>query len=144
VPAEEDTLVSSPVRRYYDAIDEGDYAGVGRCFAPDAVLVRAEKVAPVESGRPKARQLVVSHGRAEIEHFVQIQAEQAAARGADIRHRITSVVTAGDRCFVEGAVPSPEGGADVVFFAHATVGADGLISRYVAVSNESPDGGLHV
>ena len=143
MPADEHDRVADPLRRYFAAIDEGDFEAVGRCFATDAVYVRAEKVEPVLPGRPKARQLVVSHGRAEIEAFARTQAELAEARGARITHRLLSVVTAGDRCFVEGAVPSPDGGADVVFFAHATVGDDGLISRYAAVSNESPDGGLH-
>lgn len=144
MPAPEDPSVSAPLRRYYAAIDASDYATVAACFAVDVVYVRAEKASPVIAGRPKARQLVVTRGRGEVEAFVRSQAEQAAARGATITHRIVSVVTAGDRCFVEGAVPSPDGGPDVVFFAHATVGPDGLISRYAAVSNESPDGGLHV
>jgi ketosteroid isomerase-like protein len=142
--AEEDARVSGPLRRYFAAMDVPDYTAVGRCFAEDAVYVRADRVGPTQPGQPQGRHLVVTNGRAEIEAFARLAAELAVARGSKITHRIVSVATAGDQCFLEGAVPAPDGGPDVVFFAHATVGADGLIHRYIALANEAPEGGLTV
>jgi hypothetical protein len=142
--AEEDARVSGPLRRYFEAMDVPDYQAVGRCFAADAVYVRADRVGAPQPGVPAGRQLVVTQGRGEIEAFARTAADLAIARGSTITHRIVSMSTSGDQCFLEGAVPSPDGGPDVVFFAHATVGADGLIQRYVAVANEAPEGGLVV
>jgi SnoaL-like domain len=126
------------LRDYFAALDAGDVDAAVASFAADAVYIRPTKVGTITIGEEKARRLVVSRGRAAIRQFIEEQDAAARARGASIRHRILSVVVAGRECFVQGIVPAPEGGLDVVFFAAATLGADGLISRYAAVANESP------
>jgi ketosteroid isomerase-like protein len=128
-------------RGYYRALDEGAHEEVASLFALDARYVRPEKVGAIERGAPKARELRESVGRDAIHDFAANAARVALERNTDVRHRIGAVDQLGHRVFVEGRVPSPDGGPDVLFFAHFDFDpATRLITRYVAVANEtSPD-----
>ena len=123
---------------YYRALDEGAYEKVASLFALDARYVRPEKVGAIERGAPKARELRESVGRDAIRDFAANAARVALERNTDVRHRIGAVDELGHRVFVEGTVPSPDGGPDVLFFAHFDFDPDtGLITRYAAVANET-------
>jgi ketosteroid isomerase-like protein len=125
-------------RRYYKALDEGAYDEVASLFALDARYVRPEKVGAFERGAAKARELRKSVGREAIREFAANAARVAIERNTNVKHRIGAVDEHGSRVFVEGTVPSPDGGPDVQFFAHFDFDPDtGLIARYAAVANES-------
>jgi hypothetical protein len=51
------------------------------------------------------------------------------------RHELRSVVVDGAECFIEGLGVTDDG-PYAVFLAHATVGEDGLITRYMAMFTE--------
>jgi ketosteroid isomerase-like protein len=125
-------------QQYYLALDAGAYDEVASLFAADARYVRPERVGSIERGQAKARELRESIGRDEIRAFAANAARIALERATNVRHRITAVDEAGHRVFVEGIVPSPDGGPDVSFFAHFDFDPDSrLITRYAAVANET-------
>ena len=125
-------------QQYYAALDAGAYDEVASLFAADARYVRPEKVGSIERGHAKARVLRESVGRDEIREFAANAARVALERATTVAHRITAVDETGHRVFVEGIVPSPDGGPDVSFFAHFDFDPDtGLITRYAAVANET-------
>jgi ketosteroid isomerase-like protein len=125
-------------KRYYQALDEGAYDEVASLFAQDARYVRPEKVGTIERGAAKARELRASVGREAIREFAANAARVALERNTDVKHRIGVVDEKGQRVFVEGTVPSPDGGPDVQFFAHFDFDREsGLITRYAAVANET-------
>jgi ketosteroid isomerase-like protein len=125
-------------QQYYVALDAGAYDEVASLFAIDARYVRPEKVGSIERGQAKARELRESVGRDQIREFAANAARVALERATDVRHRIMAVDETGHRVFVEGIVPSPDGGPDVSFFAHFDFDPDtSLITRYAAVANET-------
>ena len=133
---------SELVLRYFAALDAGEPERAVESFAFDAMYVRPAKTPSATPGGPMIRQLQVSRGRDEILRFSKAQDEVSRAAGRTSRHVIGSVIDDGDDCFVELTVPGPPEGPDVVCLVHATVGgADGLITRYVAVALEGPPEG---
>lgn len=112
-----------PLDAYFRALDGGDVEATVACFTDDAVYVRP---------RLGAEGLEFVRGHDDLRSFF-------VARGVQPhRHLVRACVFEGRRCFVEG-VAGVEGEAPThAFLVHATVEADGRISRYFALMAEAP------
>ncbi len=117
-----DDAVTSPLDGYYSALDGGDPDGAAMAFTKDAVYIR-----PVLGGSG----LEVVRGRDGLLEFFRKRGKQP------YRHEVRACVVVDGRCFVEG-IAGVEGEPPThVFLVHATVGDDGLISRYFALMAET-------
>jgi hypothetical protein len=101
------------VERYFEALNDGDFAAAASCFTEDCLYVHP----PYRPGEPPAE----FHGRAEL-------AEQWPRRRGTrrVETRIERCMQSGNHAFVEGVA----GGGS--FLSSIVLDADGLISRYVA------------
>ena len=113
----------TPLGAYYSALDSGDLEGTIACFTDDAVYVRPALDRPG---------LEFVRGRDELRAFFVARGKKA------YRHLVRSHAVDGRRCFVEG-VAGVEGEPPThAFLVHATLAADGRISRYFALMDEAP------
>ena len=112
--------MTSPLDRYYDALDGGDVEGTVACFTADAVYVRPT-LPPAEPG------LEVVRGRDELREFFVERGHRP------YRHQVRTCAVDGERCFVEGVAGMEGERPTHVFLVHATLDADGLIARYFAL-----------
>jgi ketosteroid isomerase-like protein len=112
--------VSSPLDRYYEALDGGDFDATVAAFTDDAVYVR-----PTLPPEPEG--LAVVRGRDELRTFFEERGKRP------YRHVVRACATDGRRCFVEGVAGVDGEPPTHVFLVHATLDDDGLISRYFAL-----------
>ena len=120
-----ENMVRSPLDRYYTALDGGDPDGAAAAFTEDAVYVR-----PALGGAG----LEFVRGRDGLLDFFHKRGKQP------YRHEVRACAIDGERCFVEGIAGIEGEPPTHVFLVHATVEADGLISRYFALMAETPAG----
>lgn len=119
---------------YYAALDAGDDDGAAATFAEDGVYMRPA-LEPA-GGMPA---IEVIRGRDRIrELFARRSARKELGENLH-HHELRSVVLDGRDCFIEG-VGVTDDGPYAVFLAHATIGDDGLITRYMAMLMETPGG----
>jgi hypothetical protein len=109
--------------RYFASLTAGDFEGACACFSEDCLYSHP----PYSAGAPRAE----FHGRAELLAGFQ------GVRGARPSRspRIVCCVQNGPDCFIEGVVDGdPPGGS---FVSSVSLGAGGLIRRYVAFYSDS-------
>jgi ketosteroid isomerase-like protein len=116
-------VASSPLDRYFDAIDRGDVDATTDAFAADAVYIR-----PSLQVRGA---LDVARGREQLREFFEARGKKP------FRHVVESSVADGSECFVEG-VATQDGAAIASFLVHASLDHDGLITRYFALMGDVP------
>jgi ketosteroid isomerase-like protein len=110
--------VTSPLDRYFRAIDAGDVEATTAAFTEDALYVRPSLEVP--GG------LEVIRGRDELSAYF-------TRRGKlPFRHEVRACVVDGNECFVEGAAYN-EGERTATFLSHVTLDDEGLIRRYFAL-----------
>jgi ketosteroid isomerase-like protein len=118
------------LRAYYEALDGGDDDRAALSFAEDAVYIRPG----MDGGGAE-----IARGRAEIREMF----ERRSARkqfGENLHyHEFHTVAVDGAECFVEGLGIAPTGPFSA-FLAHATLGEDGLIARYIGAFVSAPGG----
>lgn len=117
--------MSSPLDRYYEALDDGDVEATLACFSDDAEYVRPRLDGPG---------LEFVRGRDELRLFFEARGKK------DYRHFVAGHVADGRRCFVEGTAGMPGEPPTHAFLVSATLTADGRIERYFALMAEAPDG----
>ena len=124
-------MLPPAVASYYAALDAGDDDAAAAAFAEDAVYIR-----PALDPAAGADGIEVFRGRAAIRDLF----ERRSARkqfGENLHdHEFRSVAVEGVDCFIEG-VGVTDRGPFAVFLAHATLGDDGLIARYIGVFAET-------
>ena len=81
----------------------------------------------------------VARGRDGIRDLFARRAERKRLGENLHHHELRSIAVEGSECFVEGVGLTAEG-PFAVFLAHATLGEDGLISRYIGTLAETPGG----
>jgi len=123
--------IPSMLAAYYAALDSGDDDGAAATFAEDAVYVR-----PAFEPAGGAPVIEAFRGRAGIRELFARRSERKKLGENLHRHELRSVVVDGRDCFVEGLGVTDDG-PYAVFLAHATIGDDGLIARYVAMFSET-------
>jgi ketosteroid isomerase-like protein len=113
--------VSSPLDRYFTALDAGDVEATTDAFAEGALYIRPSLDVPGT--------LAVARGRDELhEYFV--------ARGKrPFRHEVRACAVDGRDAWVEG-VATQDGKELNSFLVHAVIDEDGLIERYFALMSE--------
>jgi hypothetical protein len=119
-------VAATPLDRYYNSLDAGDDDAAAAAFADDAVYI----VPGVAGGTE------INRGRAAIRELFAQRRERQNQSPHPHRHDLRAIAVDGRRCFVEGLMVTDEGPVGV-FLAHATVGDDGLINRYIAAFNET-------
>jgi ketosteroid isomerase-like protein len=123
-------VIPPAVGAYYDALDVGDDDGATAAFAGDAVYIR-----PALDGGG----IEIARGRDAIRDLFARRAERKPLGENLHRHELRMVAVAGSECFIEG-VGVTDDGPFAVFLAHATLGDDGLITRYIGALTETPGG----
>jgi ketosteroid isomerase-like protein len=124
------SAIPRAVSAYYDALDAGDDDGAAAAFAEDAVYIR-----PALDGRG----IEIARGRDGIRDLFARRAELKRLGENLHHHELRTVAVDGSECFVEGVGVTDEG-PFAVFLAHATLGDDGLITRYIGTLAETPGG----
>jgi ketosteroid isomerase-like protein len=113
--------VTSPLDRYFTALDAGDVEATTDAFADGAVYIRPSFDVPgtleVTRGRAELREYFVKRGKRPFVHEVRA----CAVDGRDV--------------FVEG-VATQDGKELNSFLTHAVLDEDGLIERYFALMSE--------
>jgi len=117
--------VPSPLDAYYHALDGGDIARTVAAFAEDAVYVRPTLP-------PAAPGLELIRGRDELQRFFEERGKRP------YRHFVHASAVDGERCFVEGTAGMEGEPPTHVFLVHATLDANGLITRYFALMASAP------
>jgi ketosteroid isomerase-like protein len=116
--------VTSPLDRYFSAIDAGDVEATTAAFADDALYIRPSLEVPGT--------LETIRGRDELRAFF-------TRRGKlPFRHEVRALAVAGNDCFVEGAAYAEET-LTSSFLAHVTLDDGGLIKRYFALMAPAVD-----
>jgi ketosteroid isomerase-like protein len=124
------SVIPQAVGAYYDALDAGDDDGAAAAFTEDAVYIR-----PALDGHG----IEIARGRDGIRELFARRAERKS-RGENLHsHELRTVAVDGSDCFIEGVGITDEG-PFAVFLAHATLGEDGLITRYIGTTAETPGG----
>ena len=113
--------MTSPLDRYFTALDAGDMEATTDAFAAGALYIRPSLEVPGT--------LEVARGRAELyEYFVK--------RGKrPFRHEVRACAVDGRDAFVEG-VATLDGKELNSFLVHAVIDEQGLIERYFALMSE--------
>ena len=117
-------MVSSPLDRYFDAIDSGDVDGTTAAFADGALYIRPSLSVPGA--------LEVVRGRDELRRFFEDRGKKP------FRHVVESCLVEATECFAEG-VALQDGERIASFLVHASFDGDGLITRYFALMGGVPD-----
>ena len=123
-------MIPEAVSAYYEALDAGDDDGAAASFAEDGVYIR-----PALDGGG----IEIARGRAGIRDLFARRSERKTLGENLHYHELRTVTVDGSECFIEG-VGITDDGPFAVFLAHATLGDDGLINRYIGVSAETPGG----
>ena len=116
--------VTSPLDRYFRAIDAGDVEATTAAFADDALYIRPSLEVPGT--------LETIRGRHELRAFFTRRGQ------LPFRHEVRAVAVDGKDCFVEGAAYVEDRPTNT-FLAHVTLDDDGLIKRYFALMASSVD-----
>jgi ketosteroid isomerase-like protein len=116
--------VTSPLDRYFRAIDAGDVEATTAAFADDALYIRPSLEVPGT--------LETIRGRHELRAFFTRRGQ------LPFRHEVRAVAVDGNDCFVEGAAYVEDRPTNT-FLAHVTLDDDGLIKRYFALMASSVD-----
>jgi ketosteroid isomerase-like protein len=113
--------VTSPLDRYFSALDAGDVEATTEAFSEGTLYIRPSLDVPGT--------LDVARGREELhEYFVK--------RGKrPFRHEVRACAVDGRDAFVEG-VATQDGKELNSFLVHAVIDEDGLIERYFALMSE--------
>jgi ketosteroid isomerase-like protein len=124
------SLIPEAVSAYYAALDAGDDDGAAAAFAENAVYIR-----PALRGRGTE----IARGRGAIRDLFARRAERKQLGENLHHHELRAVVVDGLECFIEG-VGIMHDRPFAFFLAHATLGDDGLITRYIGALAETPGG----
>jgi ketosteroid isomerase-like protein len=119
---------------YYAALDAGDDDAAAATFAEDGVYMR-----PALEPAAGASAIETIRGRKGIRDLFARRSERKKLGENLHHHELRCVVVDGHECFIEGLGVTNDG-PYAVFLAHATLGEDGLITRYMAMLMESPGG----
>jgi ketosteroid isomerase-like protein len=113
--------MSTPLDRYFTALDAGDVEATTAAFTEDALYIRPSFEVPGT--------LEVTRGRADLrDYFVK--------RGKrPFRHEVRACAVDGCDAFVEG-VATQDGKELNSFLSHAVLDENGLIERYFALMSE--------
>ena len=116
--------VTSPLDRYFRAIDAGEVEATTAAFADDALYIRPSLEVP---------------GTLEtIRGWDELRAYFTRRGKLPFRHEVRAVAVDGNDCFVEGAAYAEEE-LTSSFLAHVTLDDDGLIKRYFALMAPAVD-----
>jgi SnoaL-like domain len=113
--------MSTPLDRYFTALDAGDVEATTEAFAEGALYIRPSLDVPGA--------LEVARGREELHEFFVNRGKRA------FRHEIRACAVDGREAFVEG-VATLEGKELNSFLVHAVIDEQGLIERYFALMSE--------
>ncbi len=116
--------VTSPLDRYFRAIDAGDVEATTAAFADDALYIRPSLEVPGK--------LETIRGREELREYFRRRGK------LPFRHEVRACAVDGPACFVEGAA-YVEDKLTSTFLAHVTPDDDGLIKRYLALMASALD-----
>ena len=113
--------MTSPLDRYFSALDAGDMEATTDAFAEGALYIRPSLEVPgtleLARGRPELHEFFVKRGKRPFRHEVRT----CAVDGRDV--------------FVEG-VATLDGKELNSFLVHAVIDEEGLIERYFALMSE--------
>ena len=129
-------MTPAAVASYYAALDAGDDDAAAAAFAEDAVYIR-----PALDPSSEQAGIETVRGRAAIRDLFARRSALKELGEILHHHELRSVAVDGADCFVEG-VGVTEEGPFAVFLAHATLGDDGLITRYIGMLLQTPAGAL--
>jgi ketosteroid isomerase-like protein len=118
------SAVTSPLDRYFRAIDAGDVEATTAAFTEDALYIRPSLDMP--GG------LEVIRGREELREYFRRRGK------LPFRHEVRTCAVDGRTCFVEGVAYVEEKPTNV-FLSHVTLDDEGLIRRYFALMANVPD-----
>ena len=113
--------ISTPLDRYYAAVDAGDADAATATFTDDGLYIRPSLEVPGA--------LEAVSGRDELLEFFRRRGNPP------FRHEIVACAVDGDRCFVEGVAYVHEE-PTTSFLVHATLADDGRIRRYFALMGD--------
>jgi SnoaL-like domain len=114
--------VSSPLDRYFTALDAGDVESTTDAFAEGALYIRPSLEVPGT--------LEVARGRAQLHEFFVKRGKRP------FRHEVRAFAVHGRDTFVEG-VATLDGKELNSFLVHAVIDEHGLIERYFALMSEA-------
>ena len=124
-------MLPPAVASYYAALDAGDDDAAAAAFAEDAVYIRPA-LDPAAGGGG----IEVFRGRAAIRDLFERRSARKQFGDNLHHHEFRTAAVEGADCFIEGTGVT-DGGPFAVFVAHATLGDDGLITRYIGVFAET-------
>jgi ketosteroid isomerase-like protein len=123
-------MLPPAVASYYAALDAGDDDAAAAAFAENAVYIRPALEPAGGDG------IEVFRGRAAIRDLFERRSARKQFGDNLHHHEFRSAAVQGADCFVEGTGVTDRG-PFAVFLAHATLGDDGLITRYIGVFAET-------
>jgi len=123
-------MLPPAVASYYAALDAGDDDAAAAAFAENAVYIRPALEPAGGDG------IEVFRGRAAIRDLFERRSARKQFGDNLHHHEFRSAAVEGADCFVEGTGVTDRG-PFAVFLAHATLGDDGLITRYIGVFAET-------
>ena len=123
-------MLHPAVASYYAALDAGDDDAAAAAFAENAVYIRPALEPAGGDG------IEVFRGRAAIRDLFERRSARKQFGDNLHHHEFRSAAVQGADCFVEGTGVTDRG-PFAVFLAHATLGDDGLITRYIGVFAET-------
>jgi ketosteroid isomerase-like protein len=124
-------MLPPTVAAYYAALDAGDDDAAAAAFAEDAVYIR-----PALDSAAGGVGIEVFRGRAAIRDLFERRSARKQFGDNLHHHEFRSAAVEGANCFIEGTGVTDRG-PFAVFLAHATLGDDGLITRYIGVFAET-------
>jgi ketosteroid isomerase-like protein len=123
-------MLPPAVASYYAALDAGDDDAAAAAFAEEAVYIRPAL------DRAGGDGIEVFRGRAAIRDLFERRSARKQFGDNLHHHEFRSAAVEGADCFIEGTGVTDRG-PFAVFLAHATLGDDGLITRYIGVFAET-------
>ena len=123
-------MLPPAVASYYAALDAGDDDAAAAAFAENAVYIRPALEPAGGDG------IEVFRGRAAIRDLFERRSARKQFGDNLHHHEFRSAAVEGADCFIEGTGVTDRG-PFAVFLAHATLGDDGLITRYIGVFAET-------
>ncbi len=124
-------MLPPAVASYYAALDAGDDDAAAAAFAEEAVYIRPA-LDPAAGGDG----IEIFRGRAAIRDLFERRSARKQFGDNLHHHEFRSAAVEGADCFIEGTGVTDRG-PFAVFLAHATLGDDGLITRYIGVFAET-------
>jgi ketosteroid isomerase-like protein len=123
-------MLPPAVASYYAALDAGDDDAAAAAFAEEALYIRPALDPAGGDG------IEVFRGRAAIRDLFERRSARKQFGDNLHHHEFRSAAVEGADCFIEGTGVTDRG-PFAVFLAHATLGDDGLITRYIGVFAET-------